>query len=361
MSSSKRKNRTSHDNDAKRGSSRHVSNDVADIAPTVPRRARWSPRNINYCLDIDDIPIEKCCSGCVCFNEFATKPRDQCTSDNHKCFQAWKLEPNEVPQIKRHHHNTLKACMEETLRIEWSALQRLNLPAADAQQQQSEAEDEAEAEAEGNNEGKEDDNNQPTVTPTPKKKKVNWVKQKCAVGGVVHWIDLPSTHRIIHSNHCSRWETNSKTLKNVRDKSQSSQCDTSYTFTQALWAIGMASVPHLAMSAAQFLFPIIIYAFLRDTGLFDYNDFALPHLATSFPSDWSFRKFNLHQAARDVMSLGFQLTNQKIFMACDKGNKKGVSHFVKVLSWWERSGKVGVRLLNIDGSGGTSSDCADAI
>jgi len=295
----------------------------------------------------------------VCFNEFATKPQEQYTSDKYKCFQAWKLQPNEVPQIKRHHYNTFKAYMEETLRIEWSAVQRLNLPAADAQQQQSE--DEAGAEAEGDNEGKEDYNNEPTVAPTRKKKKVNWVKQKCKVGGVVQWIDLPSTHRIIQTNHYSRWETNSKILKNVREKLQSSQYDTSYIFTQALWAIGMASVPHLAMSAAQFLFPIIIYAFLRDTRLFDYNDFALPHLATSFPSDWWFRKFNLYQAARDVMSLGFQLTNQKIFMACDKGNKQGVSHFVKVLSWWERSGKVGVGFLDIDGSGGTSSDCADAI
>jgi len=55
-------------------------------------------------------------------------------------------------------------------------------------------------------------------------------------------------------------------------------------------------------------------------------------------------------------------------MACDKGDKKGIGHFVKFLSWWDPSARDANRLLraqtqllDTDASGGTSLDCAKAI
>jgi len=57
-----------------------------------------------------------------------------------------------------------------------------------------------------------------------------------------------------------------------------------------------------------------------------------------------------------------------MFIACDKGNKKGVGHFVKHLSWWDPTTRdadgvlrVQTQLLDIDASGGTSVLCAEAI
>jgi len=69
---------------------------------------------------------------------------------------------------------------------------------------------------------------------------------------------------------------------------------------------------------------------------------------------------------RDTIMLGHKLANKKIYLACDKGNKKGIGHFVKVLSHWEvprrsKYSKVDFQILDIDAAGGTSSDCADGI
>jgi len=122
----------------------------------------------------------------------------------------------------------------------------------------------------------------------------------------------------------------------------------------------MTSVPALALSAAQFVIPLIIMAFSHDTALFTGMKIA-KHM-TSFPSDNTLRKYTLHQAARDTMTLGAIVANKYIYLACDKGNKKGVGHFIKMLSCWNsEAGKVDVRLLDIDALGGTSADCAKAM
>ena len=49
-------------------------------------------------------------------------------------------------------------------------------------------------------------------------------------------------------------------------------------------------------------------------------------------------------------------------MSCDKGNKKGIAHFVKIVSYWNNEvNKVSKYLLDCEASGGTSKNCADAI
>jgi len=68
------------------------------------------------------------------------------------------------------------------------------------------------------------------------------------------------------------------------------------------------------------------------------------------------------------MQLGDTLSGKKTHIACDKGNKKGVGHFVKHLSWWDprqqdANGllRAQTQLLDIDASRGTSVLCAEAI
>ena len=43
------------------------------------------------------------------------------------------------------------------------------------------------------------------------------------------------------------------------------------------------------------------------------------------------------------------------------GNKKGIDHFVKYLSWLDDSGKTRVQLLDIDGSLSDTKACAKAV
>jgi hypothetical protein len=47
---------------------------------------------------------------------------------------------------------------------------------------------------------------------------------------------------------------------------------------------------------------------------------------------------------------------------CDKGKRKGIDHFPKVISWWSSTDKkVCSACINADGSGGNLDECATAI
>jgi hypothetical protein len=62
-----------------------------------------------------------------------------------------------------------------------------------------------------------------------------------------------------------------------------------------------------------------------------------------------------------ILWLSQELDHKHVFVSCDKGNKKGVDHLVKYLSWLDDDGKVQVSILDIDGSEGTGEACAQAI
>ena len=103
---------------------------------------------------------------------------------------------------------------------------------------------------------------------------------------------------------------------------------------------------------------------MTDTGLFDYSKFNINEFATAFPSDGYLRNIMMDQAGNDLMSLGQKIkrNNVPVCVACDKGNKKGVGHFVKHLCWFDFSTmRVHKQMLDMDASDGTSEDCALAI
>jgi len=158
-------------------------------------------------------------------------------------------------------------------------------------------------------------------------------------------------------DHNERIENHIVLLLKVASKLQSSCFATNSVFSQTLFSLAMAFVPALALSAAQHLTQFCFMAFTCDTKLFcqlNTNEFT-----TSFPSDWSLRKCIHHQATRDVISMGRKSSGKRAHLSCDKGNKRGVGHFVKLLSSWQTtSGQVDVQVLDIDGSGGTTTACA---
>ena len=51
-----------------------------------------------------------------------------------------------------------------------------------------------------------------------------------------------------------------------------------------------------------------------------------------------------------------------IYLSCDKGNKGGINHFVKILSWYDKNEEMVCKFtLDVDGSDGKSEDCALAV
>jgi hypothetical protein len=106
--------------------------------------------------------------------------------------------------------------------------------------------------------------------------------------------------------------------------------------------------------------PLLVTAFLHHYNL-DEKIGKLAQYATSFPSESWLRTNIMDQAAHEVVQLATELDGQFVFLACDKGNKKGVEHLVKYLSWVDDEGKVWKQLLDLDGSQSTTKAVAFAI
>jgi hypothetical protein len=85
----------------------------------------------------------------------------------------------------------------------------------------------------------------------------------------------------------------------------------------------------------------------------------LEQLSTAFPSKDTLRNWTLKHEIDCLVEIGADIKGKSVFLACDKGNKRKVGHFVKIISWWEKQAKhVRTQLIDIDASESTSEGCA---
>ncbi len=103
---------------------------------------------------------------------------------------------------------------------------------------------------------------------------------------------------------------------------------------------------------------LVVAAFLADSHLIDVKiDFKL--FSKSFASARNLRDILISFAVDSLNEVGNQIHGaENVFLSCDKGNKKGLSHFVKILSRWDKTERTDQTcVLNIDASEGTSEGC----
>jgi hypothetical protein len=124
----------------------------------------------------------------------------------------------------------------------------------------------------------------------------------------------------------------------------------------------LASAPGFSLAGAELAIPLVVAAILADSNLID-DKIDLPFFSKSFASAHNLRDMLISSAVDSLIEIGNQIHPADIvFMSCDKGNKKGISHFVKILSLWDTVEKqVQTIVLDIDASEGTSEGCAEAI
>jgi hypothetical protein len=93
----------------------------------------------------------------------------------------------------------------------------------------------------------------------------------------------------------------------------------------------------------------------------DQIDFKL--FSKSFASARNLRGILISFTVDSLVKVGNHIHGEdNVFLSCDKGNKKGLSHFVNILSWWDKTEKkVQIFVLDIDVSEGTLEGCAEAI
>ena len=119
--------------------------------------------------------------------------------------------------------------------------------------------------------------------------------------------------------------------------------------------------PSLSLDGYSIMLPLLFVAMLSKTHSVQHLDMGL--LSKSFPSHTILRRQLTERAAQIICCVSRKLRFVKyIYTACDKGCKKGVSHFVKILSWWDsESRRVQTFTLDVDASEGSSQACASAI
>jgi hypothetical protein len=150
-------------------------------------------------------------------------------------------------------------------------------------------------------------------------------------------------------------------LRDLQEDIQSGRFKSGSTLMKSLSiAVAVTSCPALPLSQAANMIPIFIAAILVDIGIIDRTKGS--EFFTAFPSETYLRDLVFSFAAENIYQLGARVEDTHVFLSCDNGNKKGGSHFVKILSWYDPKTMCVVKqLLDIDASGGLTDDCADAI
>jgi hypothetical protein len=109
---------------------------------------------------------------------------------------------------------------------------------------------------------------------------------------------------------------------------------------------------------AEQIFPMVIAGHLEDAEI----PFEAEATANSCPSAKTSNSFVVDGSMDSTLWLEDQFWDASaVFVACDKGKRKGIDHFPKVISWWSKTEKkVCSACIDADGSGGTSEERAKA-
>jgi hypothetical protein len=170
---------------------------------------------------------------------------------------------------------------------------------------------------------------------------------------------VPISHVLVRKNRLARLvNTDNKVKAMLGSLSGDRFTKNAGQFTRTLLAVCVSSAPCLPLSQAANMMPLFVGAFLSEYGLLDEDSFT--HFARSFPSEAYFRDLMFSFAAENLLELGEKLKGKLVFLSCDKGSKKGIGHFVKVLSWFDGT-RVQKQILDIDASEGSTDLCANAI
>ena len=202
--------------------------------------------------------------------------------------------------------------------------------------------------------------NQPIPNANTKKlRRVNVNDQSVTVDRQTFIIrNVPNRLRLVQASRLSFLEKQDLRVSQSAKSISASRYVAQNPLADRLFAAALLAAPGLSLNAAETFIPVVVAGHLAMTGQHDLHglDFKC------FPSQATLRQKLIDYAVDCLILLADKLGGAKLFMTCDKGNKKGLGHFVKVLSWWNAlEEKVDKFVLDIDVSDGSSSACADAI
>ena len=339
------------------------------------------------CLEAGFI-VQDCCSGCQLYynsipieRRFALNNMLKRRSETHKspryeCRKPWEIDPEQadepvLPMINR--------------QLEQLQLKKVSLFVSDdeeeeeAKKESDDDEDTEDTETSGSSSSTRDQSNNllddsseddTDATETVPNSEPDEIKRQsiaveshdiCSKGVKFTIENVPKTHTVVSRHYLKKLQNKEKVVDHVRKQYTRKRFPDVGIKTRAAIAAALASVPALALRAAQYFIPAIVAAFFFESGLLSYKNFDLAAYARSFPSEFYFRSLMYEQAAMCLLGFGRSMKDKLVFLACDKGNKKGVGHFIKMLSFLNDRGVVEFKVLDMDASQGDTDACAEAV
>jgi hypothetical protein len=170
-------------------------------------------------------------------------------------------------------------------------------------------------------------------------------------------LELPNSHAVI--SYLNRLVESDKLSRKLKAKIMNAKQYRSPPLGQRLYNAALIQAPRMTLYAAEQVLPLVVAAFLADAGI-AFNPEAL---AKSCPSAKTLNSFIVDGSVDSILWLEEQFRDaDAVFISCDKGNKKGIDHFPKVIRWWsKKERKLMSACIDADGSGGKSEQCAAAI
>ena len=197
-----------------------------------------------------------------------------------------------------------------------------------------------------------------TVTAKPLRR-VNLVDRQITIDKQTFWVkNVPNKVKLVNASRLTFLEKQDQRVATSTKSVSATRYTRNNVLADRLFAAALLSAPALSLVAAETFIPVAVAAHIAMTGQYDLSQLDFK----CFPSQATLRQKLIEYAVDCLIILADAINDSKIFITCDKGNKKGLGHFVKVLAWWNSiSQKVQTFVLDIDVSDGSSSKCADAI
>ena len=286
---------------------------------TATRRSRRLLSSINYCYDLCYLDAIKYCSGCSVWMEAPRRTtREESTRKQFACLQIWKTKSSDIPPRYANHYSCAKEAIEREQQVSIEALQE-------------EEEEETTLESpQGSFATRQVSPDQSTPPSNKQPRQLNFHSQQIRSQNQQIEVGLPTSHTVIHKTELAKLRAIEKKYKALKSQVERVKVDPS-RIAKAVYSTAAATTPALALSSMEHIIPLICYAALVDTGLLENID--IDKFCRSFPKYTFMRDTALYdRAAELLLQLSSTLKNKRVYLSCDKGNKKGVGHFVKVLS-----------------------------
>ena len=370
----------SSSSDGSRRSSRRNSFESApgSIAKTAPLK---SVRRIKYCLDWP-LPSHLICGGCTEYSNSFTgqknKGFDRAKTHTHRkynCKQPWKVDPEGMKEGDNRYDKSggwiIKVHEYIKERFDCSLRRVIITPANHSSTKRAISQillnngDTPTSSITSGGAPSTATSNLEEEDGCKKKKTKEEVKLMTHIvsstGYSFEVKNVPATHEIVLSAEMSRLRNADLQMKELRESFNNYRFSAKpLPFMKSLLSVALASSPTLPLYQAANIIPLVVAGFLVDLGLlFKAN---IHSFSKSFPSETYLRDMLFEYAAENSYELGRKLEGKLVFLSCDKGNKKGVGHFIKILSWYNTDTfSVKKQIVDIDASEGTTEACADAI